>query len=49
MFSNIDLRSWYHQLHIKEEDIPKTSFKMRFNTISSLFYLLDQQIPSKYS
>jgi hypothetical protein len=30
MFSKIDLRSIYHQLWIKEEDIPKTSFKKRF-------------------
>jgi hypothetical protein len=30
MFSKINLRSRYHQLHIKEEDIPKTTFKMRF-------------------
>jgi hypothetical protein len=30
VFSKIDLRSRYHQLQIKEEDIPKTTFKMRF-------------------
>jgi hypothetical protein len=30
LFSKINLRSGYHQLWIKEEDSPKTAFKMRF-------------------
>jgi hypothetical protein len=30
VFSKIDFRSGYHQLQIKEDGVPKTTFKMRF-------------------
>ena len=30
LFFKINLRLGYHQLQIKEEDIPMTTFKMRF-------------------
>jgi hypothetical protein len=30
VLSKIDLQSGYHQLRIKEDDVPKTTFKMRF-------------------
>ena len=30
MFSKIDLRSGYHQLKIKQDNIPKTGFRIRY-------------------
>jgi hypothetical protein len=34
VFSKIDLRSGYHQLKIRTEDIPKTAFTIRYGLMS---------------
>nr|GEU42307.1 retrotransposon protein, putative, Ty3-gypsy subclass [Tanacetum cinerariifolium] len=37
VYSKIDLRSGYHQLRVREEDVPKTAFKTRYDKFVIVF------------
>ncbi|GKB10433.1 putative reverse transcriptase domain-containing protein [Tanacetum coccineum] len=43
VYSKIDLRSGYHQLRVRGEDIPKTSFRTRSDNVQFLGHLIDSQ------
>ncbi|KAA3487936.1 RNA-directed DNA polymerase-like protein [Gossypium australe] len=40
VFSKIDFRSRYHQLRVKEADVPKTTIRTRYNHYEFLLCLL---------
>lgn len=35
IFLKIDLRSEYHKIRVKQEDIPKTTFRSKYDHIST--------------
>ena len=49
VFSKIDLWSWYWQMLVRNEDVPKTAFRMRWDDTNFLWYVLVLQTPLQSS
>ncbi|GJT80395.1 putative reverse transcriptase domain-containing protein [Tanacetum coccineum] len=43
VYSKIDLRSGYHQLRVRDEDIPKTAFRTTISIVQFLGHVIDNQ------
>jgi hypothetical protein len=46
--SKMDLQSGYHQLWIKEDDVPNTTFKTRFGNYEFTVLLFEITTPQRY-